>query len=77
MRRAETGVADRERDHMRFIFASLLLLTAILCPAQEFRSTLSGIVTDSQGAVIAGAKLAAKQKETGAEFQTVSGQDGQ
>jgi hypothetical protein len=77
MRRAETGVAGRERDHMRFTFASLLLLTAIQCRAQEFRSTLSGIVTDSQGAVIAGAKLAAKQKETGAEFQTVSGQDGQ
>ncbi len=52
-------------------------LATMLCQAQEFRSTVSGIVADSQGGVIAGAKVAGKQVQTGAEFQTVSGSDGQ
>ncbi len=59
----------------RSLAASALL--ALLLPAQEFRSTISGLVADGQGAAVAGAKLEAKQTQTGAVFQTVSGEDGQ
>lgn len=55
---------------------SLLLLAALL-PAQEFRSTISGLVSDAQGAAISDAKIETKQAQTGAVFQTVSGADGQ
>ena len=55
---------------------SLLLLAALLA-GQEFRSTISGLVSDPQGASISGARIETKQAQTGAVFQTVSGADGQ
>lgn len=44
--------------------------------AQEFRSTISGLVTDAQAGAIPGAKVSARQEQTGASFETVSGNDG-
>jgi hypothetical protein len=55
----------------------LLSLLAALLAGQEFRSTISGLVTDTQGAAISGATIETKQSQTGAVFQTVSGADGQ
>src|SRR3954463_9091900 len=52
------------------------LLIPVLAPAQEFRSTLSGRVTDPQQAAVPGAKILVTENETGAKFQTVSGGDG-
>lgn len=49
---------------------------AALSVAQEFRATISGRVIDSQGAVIAGAKILATQIGTEAKFETVSATDG-
>lgn len=54
-----------------------LLLCAGLCGfAQEFRSTVSGRVTDPSGSAVAGVKIAAVERNTGAKSETASGADG-
>jgi hypothetical protein len=60
---------------MRQILAGLLVFAATSV-AQEFRATISGRVSDSQNAVIAGAKIIATQIGTEAKFETVSAGDG-
>jgi hypothetical protein len=60
---------------MRKLLAGLCALAA-LSVAQQFRATISGRVTDSQGAVIPGVKVLATQTGTGAKFETVSATDG-
>jgi hypothetical protein len=59
---------------MRSLVVCLLL--AFCAGAQEYRATLSGRITDPQGAVISNAKIGVVQVETGAKFETVSGADG-
>jgi len=54
-----------------------LLVFAVPAITQEFRSTLSGSVTDPTGAVIAGAKIIATEERTGTKLQTVSDSAGQ
>src|SRR6478672_9546300 len=49
----------------------VLILSAAL-PAQEFRGTFSGTVTDAQGAAVAKAKILATETRTGAKSETVS-----
>jgi len=44
--------------------------------AQEFRATLTGRVTDTQGAVVPGAKIVVLDLESQAKSETVSGSDG-
>ncbi len=44
---------------------------------QEFRATLTGVVTDSQAAVIPGVQIVATHVDTGSKFNTVSGNAGQ
>lgn len=61
----------------RFAGTSTLLCVSLLGWSQEFRATISGRVTDPQGGVIIGAKVASRQKETGAKSETTSGGDGQ
>src|SRR5436190_7314125 len=60
---------------MRKILAGLLVLTATSL-AQEFRAPISGRVSDTQNAVIGGAKIIATQIGTEAKFETVSAADG-
>jgi hypothetical protein len=60
---------------MRLLLASLLAFSSISL-AQEFRATISGRVSDSQGATVAGAKILATQVGTEAKFETVSASDG-
>lgn len=55
---------------------SILFAFAFTALSQEYRATLSGRITDPQGAVIAGVKVIATQVETGAKFETLSGNDG-
>src|SRR5437764_11305292 len=54
-------------------FASVFMGTAV---AQEFRATLSGRVTDAQGAVLAGTRIVLVNQESQARTETVSGADG-
>jgi hypothetical protein len=55
---------------------ALFVVFACLLSAQEFRSTLTGRVTDSSGAVVAGAKIAAIEQDTNTRYETVSNADG-
>jgi hypothetical protein len=55
----------------------LVGLTSLSLTAQEFRSTISGRVTDPTGAAIAGAKIQAIEKNTGARYETTSGDQGE
>ena len=52
----------------------LLISTAAL--AQTFRGTILGTVTDSQGAVVTGAKVSARNVNTGLERSTTTTTDG-
>jgi hypothetical protein len=53
-----------------------IALFACLAQAQEFRSTLSGRVTDPSGAVVPAAKVAAIKADTNSRFETVANSDG-
>ena len=54
----------------RFLLALFCLASAAF--AQSDRGTLTGTITDPQGAVIPSAKITALHGETGAEYGTVS-----
>jgi hypothetical protein len=57
----------------RFLVALCLVLpTALLSRAQDFRATLTGQVTDPTGAVIPKAKVTATNKETGSTYSDVT-----
>jgi len=60
---------------MSRLIASFVVLSCLLS-AQEFRSTLTGRVTDPSGAVVAGAKIAAIEETTNTRYDTVSNADG-
>ncbi|HXB68902.1 MAG TPA: carboxypeptidase-like regulatory domain-containing protein [Candidatus Acidoferrales bacterium] len=49
---------------------------ACLSSAQEFRSTLSGKVTDPSGAVVPNVKVVATKSDTNSRFETVTNTDG-
>jgi hypothetical protein len=53
-----------------------VLLAAVSLSAQTFRGTILGTVTDAQGAVVAGAKVTAKNVGTGLERTTDTSADG-
>src|SRR4051812_7751557 len=50
----------------------LLILAASVVPAQTFRGTILGSVTDPNGAVVAGAKITARNTSTGLERSTTT-----
>jgi hypothetical protein len=57
-------------------FFALILAFASLATAQEFRSTLTGRVTDPTGAVVPSAKIQAIETATNSRFETVTNSDG-
>src|SRR5437763_9941431 len=60
--------------HTRLLAGLFLLSTFAI--AQEFRGTILGRVTDSSGAVVAGAAIQATNTETNVSVNTTSNQDG-
>jgi hypothetical protein len=58
--------------HLLVVLASL----STLLTAQEFRSTLTGRVTDPTGAAVPNVKIQVRNIETGAPFTTTTGSDG-
>ena len=54
----------------------LLILAAFTATAQEFRGSLSGKITDPNGAVVPGSKVEIKNVETGITSSSVTGEDG-
>src|SRR5579871_1468247 len=60
----------------RSFVAALLLLLPLALSAQEFRGTISGSVTDTSGAQIAGAKVTVNEINTNTKTETVSDNSG-
>src|SRR5260370_3265927 len=56
--------------------AALLLVWGSVTKAQTFRGTILGVVTDSSGAAIAGAKVTVRNVDTGVERTTETQADG-
>jgi hypothetical protein len=54
----------------------LMVVPSCLLHGQEFRSTLTGRVTDPSGAAAAGVKVDATKSDTNSRFETVTGADG-
>src|SRR4029078_2454596 len=54
----------------------LILLLTTLASAQTFRGTILGTVSDPNGAVVAGAKVTAKNTSTGLERSTTTAEAG-
>src|ERR1700730_14223941 len=58
------------------IGAAALLLIASSARAQSFRGSIRGTVTDPSGSVIAGAKVTARNIDTGMQREATTGRDG-
>ncbi|MFT4111351.1 carboxypeptidase regulatory-like domain-containing protein [Silvibacterium sp.] len=54
-----------------------LALSALAATAQEFRGTISGIVSDPRGAIVPNAQVIATENSTGTATHTTSDKDGQ
>ena len=61
----------------RFTFALIFMVGLALSLAAQTTSEILGIVTDESGAVVADAKLVAKNIETGLTYSGASGESGQ
>src|SRR5579884_4048673 len=61
---------------LRLSFALFLLFSAYSLPAQTFRGTILGTVTDPQGAVVAGATVTVRNIDTALERTTQTSADG-
>jgi len=62
-----------ERTYMRIHYVAAVLLTVSLAAfAQSDRGTITGTVSDPANAIIPGAKITAKNVETGAGYETVT-----
>ena len=58
-------------------FAAVTLLSCLLLLAQLNRGSLTGTVTDNSGAVIPNVKLTIRNIATGAQYETVTNENGQ
>lgn len=65
-------------SHWSVVLLAVALVVASCLPmsAQVLKGSISGTVMDQQGAVISGAKVTAKNVETGGEFNTTSESNG-
>ncbi len=59
----------------RYLFVAWLLVAA--CFSQDFRGTISGVVTDSSSAPVAGAKVTVNEANTGTRVQITTDATGQ
>jgi hypothetical protein len=59
------------------LVAVLGIVLPLFCVGQEFRGTISGVITDPAGATVAGAAIVATEVRTGVKTPTVSDASGQ
>src|SRR5271165_5007869 len=64
------------RSHRFLVGIVFTALLAINLPAQSIYGTLTGIVSDPSGAVIAGATLKLRDQQSGSQRDTVANHDG-
>src|SRR6266446_804641 len=76
MRSCEEAKALAMLTSRMFLLTSILLLSAIAAMAQATTGNLKGVVTDTAGAVVAGASVNVKNDATGAVSETTSNSEG-
>src|SRR2546427_6098933 len=76
MRNCEEAKALTTSTTRIFLFTSILLLSAIAAMAQATTGNLKGVVTDTAGAVVAGASVSVKNEATGTATQTTTTSEG-
>jgi outer membrane receptor protein involved in Fe transport len=64
------------RHNVRALLLLCFVFPAVNGRAQEFRATVTGVVTDVQGSVVPGAAVSITQVDTKAVFHTLSGPSG-
>src|SRR5262249_51618722 len=62
---------------MKIVRLAVLFLIVVTLPAQTFRGTISGVVTDSSAAAIAGAAVKLDNPSTGISRSAVSNSQGE
>jgi len=62
---------------LRSLAATLILAAPFALFSQEFRGTISGVITDPTGAMVAGARVTVTEENTGTKIPTVSGASGE
>jgi hypothetical protein len=67
--------AVRATSHFLVVLALIVLSLSTAGLAQELSATLTGTVTDSSGAVVAGATILVHSEDTGADIRTVTAND--
>src|SRR5579863_3443318 len=72
----ERGMNRKLRDVLVLVALSLALVWCIPAVGQVLKGSISGTVTDPQGAVVSGAQVKATQTDTGAVFSTTSDSSG-
>ena len=73
---ADAKLGVKRSNLSRLIAPAVLLLIPCLLLAQSYRGSIRGKVSDPSGAVVAGAKVTAKNSDTGVTRETVTGVDG-
>src|SRR5438045_4969232 len=64
------------RTRIAALVSVLLLLAALVAPAQDATGRVAGVVTDPTGAVVAGAKVTVTNVATGVSRETTTDADG-
>ncbi|MBK8316203.1 MAG: carboxypeptidase regulatory-like domain-containing protein [Acidobacteria bacterium] len=64
-----------KRNMLRLLISVTIMLAAGLVAFAQ-TSSISGVVSDPQGAVVAGATITIKSNSTGAEFKVTTGSTG-
>lgn len=75
--RGKATMANKIENHL-LVCAALILLfgVSMIANAQTVSGTLRGVVTDSNGAVVPGATVTVRNKETGVERTVISNDEG-
>src|SRR5690242_5361890 len=78
MNTAHVGLSPG-KEAMRLVtrLAISVLVLPLALFAQEFRGTISGMITDPTGAMVAGARVTVTETNTGTKIPTVSGASGE
>jgi Carboxypeptidase regulatory-like domain len=66
----------KRRMHLRIGLLALLLTAVFSSSAQDFRATLTGLVTDPSGATVPGAKVTAVNSASGTSYKATTGAGG-
>src|SRR5262245_19325619 len=67
---------SRQSIYLQLFFVAILCLLIIPAASQETTGGIVGVVKDSSGSTVAGAKVSAVNTETDLELQTVSDETG-